>query len=554
MRKIGHHCDFLVLGGGAAGLSGALAARLERMDVLLAEKESWLGGATALSGGTIWLPGSHVLERAGIADSVDRGLHYLEGLASAAMDGIDRERMAAFVRESPNFARFLDDQGLALRHARGWSDYYAERPGGLAAGRTLYCDAFDLRDLGEAADWLAPGALFAVAHSIEVSRMALGVRSFEAAGAALRVALRSLRARLTGARLATRGKALVGRLLLAALRSGVVVWRGAPLRELTVRDGRVAGAILERGGERVEVVARQGVLLAAGGFARDAGLRAAYQAPLGIDATMAPAGDTGDGIKAARQGGAALAMMDQSWWVPGTKTPAGPMVHVWDRCFPHSLVVDVAGERYMDEAGPYMEVGQHMIARHKALGTDHSWLILESRHRSRYAFGMAPPMVTPADWLESGYMIRADSVARLAAAIAVPEARLHATLDRFNADARAGVDTDFGRGSKAISRYYGDRRVRPNPNLGPVEQAPFYAVRLYPGDVGTAGGVRTDADGRALDAALAPIEGLYAAGNNASGVFGPCYPGAGASIAPGMLFGARAARHAAQHAATRAVA
>src|SRR3546814_2044998 len=138
--------------------------------------------------------------------------------------------------------------------------------------------------------------------------------------------------------------------------------------------------------------------LGAGGLAREAGWRQGNQAPIGVDATMAPAGDTGDGIRAATDAGAAMAMMDQAWWVPGTKTPTGPMVHVWDRCFPHSLVVDVAGERYMDEAGPYMEVGQQMIARHAALGTDPSWLLLESRHRGRYDFGMAPPMVTPAGW------------------------------------------------------------------------------------------------------------------------------------------------------------
>jgi 3-oxosteroid 1-dehydrogenase len=212
------------------------------------------------------------------------------------------------------------------------------------------------------------------------------------------------------------------------------------------------------------------------------------------------------------------------------------------------MVVDVAGDRYMDEAGPYMEVGQRMIRRHAALGTDHSWLILESRHRNRYAFGMAPPMVTPAGWIESGYLIRAASLDQLASRIGVAADRLKATVARFNDGAKRGEDPDFGRGSKAISRYYGDARVRPNPNLGAIERAPFFAVRLYPGDVGTAGGIRTDEHGRALDRHLGPIAGLYAAGNAASGVFGPCYPGAGASIAPAMMFGLRAARHVAEQA------
>jgi 3-oxosteroid 1-dehydrogenase len=549
LRKSEHFCDFLVLGGGAAGLTGALAARLAGLDVLLAEKEAWVGGATALSGGTIWLPGSHILAQNGIADSREDGLRYLDALIGPDQDAIDRDRVTAFVREAPAFAAFLDEQGLALRHARGWSDYYAELPGGLDIGRTLYCDTFDLRELGADEALLAPGALFSAAHSIEVSKMALGVRSFEAARIALRVAARSVRAKATGARLATRGKALIGRMLRAVRRSGVDLWCGARLVELLVENERAVGAVLDRDGTRIRVVARKGILLATGGFARDALLRARYQAPVGIDATMAPGGDTGDGIRAARDAGATLSMMEEAWWVPGTKTPTGPMVHVWDRCFPHSLVVDTQGERYMDEAGPYMEVGQQMIARHAKLDTDHSWLILESRHRNRYSFGMAPPMITPAGWIESGFLIRAGSIEELAGQMDVEPDRLCATLDHFNRGARAGRDDRYGRGTKAISRYYGDWRVKPNPNLGPVEQPPFYAVRLYPGDVGTAGGVRTDAHGRVLDSNLRPIAGLYAAGNTASGIFGPCYPGAGASIAPGMLFGMQAARHAAQEAA-----
>ncbi len=546
MHKPDQECDFLVIGGGAAGLTGALAARLAGLHVILAEKEAWLGGASALSGGTIWLPANHVLKKAGVPDSPEAATRYLAELVRPEPDDVDRERMDAFVRESPALAVFLDQAGLRLRHARGWPDYYAELPGGVARGRALYCEAFDINELGEAADWLPPGALFASAHSIEVSKLALGVRSAGAALIAGRVMLRSLFARLRGRRLRTRGQALIGRLLLAARRAGVDIRPRAPLGELLVEDKRVVGALIAGEDGPVRVRARRGVLIATGGFARNAALRALHQAPVGTDATMAPAGDTGDGIAAAVAAGGGTALMDQAWWVPGTKTPAGPMLHVWDRCFPHSMVIDIAGERYMDEAGPYMEVGQRMIRRHAELGTDHSWLILESRHRRRYAFGMAPPMVTPDGWIEQGYLVRAGTLRQLAERISVPPDRLEASIRRFNRAAAAGTDADFGRGSKAISRYYGDARVRPNPNLGAIERPPFYAVRLYPGDVGTAGGVRTDAHGRVLDETLAPIAGLYAAGNAASGVFGPWYPGAGASIAPGMLFGMRAARHAAE--------
>lgn len=539
-------CDFLVLGAGGGGLVGALAAREAGLDVILSEKENWVGGATVLSGGTLWLLANSALEKAGVNDSLSEGRAYLSALIKPEPDAIDQTRIEAFIEDSDALANFLNRAGLELRHARGWSDYYAELPGGLECGRTLFAKPFDVNQLGTAAEWLPAAAMFSSANSPEVSKLALGTRSFASILIAIRVFFRSAMARIRGAKLRTRGQALIGRLLLAARAAGIEIWRKAPMEELILSDGRVVGALIRQDGRTIRVHARRGVLLTTGGFAHNPEMRLRYQAPVSTDNTMAPKGDTGDGIIAAEKAGASVAMMEESWWVPGTKTPSGPMVHVWDRCFPHSIIVDVNGQRYMDESGPYMETGQSMIRHHAKLGVDHSWIILEKRHRRRYAFGMAPPMVTPRGWLESGYLTQANSIGELADAINVPRDALTASIAHFNNQIADGNDHDFGRGSRAISRFYGDPSVKPNPNLGQVAQPPFYAIRIYPGDVGTAGGIRTDADGRALDDALQPIPGLYAAGNAACGIFGPWYPGAGASIAPSMLFARRAALAAAQ--------
>ena len=312
--------------------------------------------------------------------------------------------------------------------------------------------------------------LFAAAHSVEVPKLAIGMRSFESIFTGLRVFVRAVSARLRGAQFRTRGQALIGGLLRAAIVQNIDIWREAKIRDLLFVNGVVVGAVVERNGKSVQIGAAKGVVLASGGFARNAQLRKAHQAPVGIDVTMAPSGDTGDAIAIATRVGATTAFMEQSWWVPGTKTPNGPMLHVWDRCFPHSLIVDTRGERYMDEAGPSMEVGQQMIERYRALGVDHSWLILESRHRRRYAFGMAPPMITPREWFDSGYLLRADTVEALAARMEIDPAALIATLARFNTFVGAGEDLDFGRGSLPISRC---EQPLPFPSVDDVERWAF---------------------------------------------------------------------------------
>lgn len=534
-------CDILIVGSGG-GLAGALAAHDAGQDVLVIEKSAVTGGATALSGGTLWVFANRVSRAAGLGDSVELGLKHLTAIIPPGYPSASPARLEAYVRASGPLVDLLQRHGVALQHS-GWTDYYAEAPGGFVQGRTLHAAPFNAHDLGDAESWLRPTRMFLAANSVEVAVLALGARSLRTALVSARVVCRDLWARVRRVKLLTRGQALMGRILRGVLQAGVPIWRETRLVELIVENGAVVGAVVEREGKALRIGARKGVLLTAGGFAQNAAMRAAYQAPVGTDVSMSSPDDTGEGIEIGKAVGAATALMEESWWVPGTKTPSGPMLHVWDRCFPHSLIVDVKGLRYLNEAGPYMEVGQAMIKRHAALNTDHSWIILESRHRNRYAFGLAPPRLTPGDWLKSGYLKKGNTLEELAAQIAVEPAALRATVKHFNTMIGGGRDSDFARGETAYSRFYSDERVKPNGNLGAIENRPFYAAKIYPGDVGTAGGLLTDEFGRVLREDGAVIEGLYAAGNSSASVFGPMYPGAGASIAASMIFAMLAVEH-----------
>jgi 3-oxosteroid 1-dehydrogenase len=534
-------CDIVVVGAGG-GLVGALAARDAGEDVIVVEKSGVAGGSTALSGGTLWVFANSVARAAGLPDTVEKGIDHLKSIVPEGYPSASPARIEAYVRESASLVDLLQKHGTALQFS-GWTDYYAEATGGFVRGRTLHAAPIAQHDLGEWASWLRPTRLFLSANSVEVAKLALGARSVSTALVSVRVLARDLWARARRVKLLTRGQALMGRILRAAMRNGVTLWRNTPLVDLIVENGAVVGVSVMRENKLYRIGARKGVLLSAGGFARNETLRRMHQSPVGVDVTMSAPEDTGDAILVGEKHGAATALMEEAWWVPGTKPPGGPMLHVWDRCFPHSLVVDTTGRRYLNEAGPYMEAGQAMMRRHRELGTDHSWLILESRHRNRYAFGLALPRITPAEWLKTGYVKKADTLDDLAAAIGVDIGTLRGTVERFNAMVATGRDEDFGRGESSYSRFYSDTRVKPNGNLGAIERGPFYAIALYPGDVGTAGGLLTDEYARVLDVQNNPIPGLYAAGNNSASVFGPIYPGAGASIAASMIFSMIASRH-----------
>ncbi|HEY6798611.1 MAG TPA: FAD-binding protein, partial [Kineosporiaceae bacterium] len=303
---------------------------------------------------------------------------------------------------------------------------------------------------------------------------------------------------------------------------------------------RVIGVRVECRGEQVLLRARRGVILACGGFEHNEAMRRTYQAqPIGTAWTVGAGTNTGDGIVAGADLGAALDLMDEAWWGPTVPLAGGPYFCLAERTLPGCLIVNCAGHRFVNEAAPYVDVVHTMYERHTdAVPHVPSWLIADQRYRDRYLFGTLPPgKPIPRGWYRSGAVHKAGSLVDLAEAIGIPPDTLRATLERFNAFARTGVDEDHHRGDSAYDRYYGDPRNRPNPCLGVIDKPPFYAVRLVPGDLGTKGGLRTDDAARVLREDGSVVPGLYAVGNVSSAVMGRGYAGAGATLGPAMTFG-----------------
>jgi 3-oxosteroid 1-dehydrogenase len=536
--------DIVVVGAGMAGLTAALAAKAEGLDVLVVEKSEHVGGTSAWSGGVIWAPDNHLMRAAGVADSAADGLRYLEAVVGAATSTARKE---AYVRTIPEVLRFLERLGMEWVYADGAIDYYPEAPGGMGErGRSVNARMFDTRRLGDREGWFRPqkeGAVFPVvlAHYAEAPPMATMLRSPRGASVAAKVTGRTVWALLRRRRLVSLGQSLMARLLLLAFEQGVPIRRSAPATDLVVADGRVTGVVLD-GDERVS--ARHGVLLTAGGYARNTPMRKEFRDPASGDWSLVIPEDTGDLITAARRHGAAVDLMDEAIWTPVSMTPEGaPVAHLWERWLPHAIIVDGLGQRYVNESTSYMAVGQAMYDRDAQAPAIPSWLVIDARHRRRYPFGAALPGLTPRSWIESGYLKKAATLPELADQCGIPAAGLVATVERFNGFAAAGRDDDFGRGASRFDRYFHDPTVKPCPVLGSIEKPPFYAVAIYPGDVSTYGGLVTDEHARVLSTSGAVIDGLYAAGSTAASVCGHRYPGAGIAVGGAAAFGYLAARH-----------
>jgi len=538
--------DFIIIGSGAASVCAALVAQAAGKRALIVEKTNLFGGSTSMSGGVLWIPNSRQMHAAGVTDSYELARTYIDACVGDAGAASSPERRHAYLTEAPKAVEFVESHGMRLSYADGYSDYYeGRRPGGIARGRALEADLFDIRKLGSWADRLRPNYFGAPILVHEASDLSAAGRTWASKVAGMRLAWRLFRNR-TGARLVGCGAAVQGRMLQIALQHKVPIWLDTRVKGFVRTGNRVTGLVVEREGAETELTARHGVLLNSGGFARNLEMRQRYQPqPASIDWTNANPGDTGEMIEAAMAQGAAIALTDQAWWTPISLMPDGTRaLHPVDMSKPHSIMVDSSGRRYVNESGSYMEIGTAMYARHKSCPAVPSWLVLDSRHRKWYPWGAHLPGQTPEEWLTKGYMIRAESLDDLARQTQMDAATLRATVERFNGFARSGKDEDFGRGIGAYDRFYGDPSVKPNPNLGEISQPPFHAVRTYPGDVGTGGGLMTDEHARVLRDDRTPIEGLYATGNCTATIWGRCYPGPGVSIGGSMVFGYIAARHA----------
>lgn len=542
--------DLVVVGSGGGGMVAALAAADAGASVLVLEKRELIGGSTAMSGGVVWIPANPLLAADGIADSYDDAMAHFEEVVGDVGPASSPERRADFLTSGPEMVSFLQRLGVGFERCDGYSDYYSARKGGLDVGRSIEPVPWDGHRLGDLLEKLQPGLAAGVGLAVktnEVRTLAHWNRSLGAFLVAVRVVLRTWIAKLRRQALLTNGASLIGQMLEIATERGVPVWTDCGVTELVVEDGRVVGVVATKEGEPFTVRARRGVLLAAGGFAHNAEMRARYAPDRRAQPrwSIANPGDTGDAMQAAIELGAEVDLMDEAWWLPTPRGGKFGQTTLVDARFrPGAIFVDAEGHRFVNEANSYMEIGRAMYERDRTARAVPCWLVFDDGYRRRYSHGLSRPGKLPKGLIESGTLHRADTIAELAAECGIDPAGLVAEVERFNVSAAVGKDPDFGRGGSAYNRNMGDPGHRPNPSLGPLARAPYYAVEVVPSDIGTSGGLVSDADGRVLRAGGDPIEGLYATGNITATVMGRHYLGAGASIANTMVFGYRAARHA----------
>lgn len=556
--------DFLVVGSGAGALTSAIRAHDLGLDTLVVEKSAYYGGTSAMSGGSIWIPNNHQMAAHGISDSEEEALTYLRHLTRGE---VADERLQVFIRKGAEMLKYLEDRGdLRCQAVPMYSDYYPDAPGAKPGARTLEASRFDTLRLGRDLQQLRPphpacvtfGVIFSTAHDAYYSvrgdwRIYLSVMR-EMALYVLGFPLRGLSPRSTRV---TLGNALVAPLRLALKKRKVPLWLNSPAKALLVEDGRVAGAVIERNGQRVTVRARKGVLLATGGFEHNPVLRQRYlPAPTHTDWSAANKHNTGDALAMAAPLAPALALLDDAWWTPATRVPGSAPAHamVFEKSMPHSLFVNSRGERFTNESAPYIDVVNAMYAGHKPGQREAvpCWMIIDARYRKNTVIGGAiyPATMMPDAAIPKAYwdklIFRSDTLSGLAHRIGVDAQALQQTVMRFNRFAQTGIDEDFRRGANAADRYYSSPASKPNPNVGALEQAPFYAVRVVAGDIGTKGGLLTNAAAQVLREDGSVIEGLFACGNCSAAVMGRSYAGAGSTLGPAMTFGFVAAETAAR--------
>jgi 3-oxosteroid 1-dehydrogenase len=543
--------DFVVVGSGGGSMCAALYLQSLGKRCLILEKTDLVGGTTARSGGVMWIPNNPFMRRDGVADSYEQAATYLDSVLGEQPNapGATAARRHTYLTQAPRMLDFLVEKGIKLTRVSTWPDYYDDRPGGSVAGRTVVAELFNVNELGDWKQKLRPGFLMMPAMLEEALELPKYKRSWKARRLMLKVAGRTVLALLTRKRWVSAGNALQGRMLQAALRVGTDIRTDSPVSELIVENGAVTGVMTTRNGQPWRVGATLGVLVNAGGFAHNQRMRDQYQPGTSSAWSSAAPGDTGEMIEEMMRHGAAIAQMEemvgqQVTLAPGTENDDVKPSAQKMTAAPHAILVDQSGVRYMNEGGSYMAYCQGMLARNKTVPAVPSWAVFDSQYMRNYMLaGTMPGSRKPQRWYDENYLHKADSIEDLARQINVDTAALCATVDRFNGFVIRNYDADFHRGNRAYDRWLGDSFHRPSATLGAIVQAPFYAVPVVPGDVGTYGGVVTDEFARVLRTDGSVIAGLYATGVSTASVMGRCYPGAGSSVGPAFVWGYVAARH-----------
>ncbi len=559
MTNWDHTVDLLIVGSGAGAMTAALTAYDGGGSPLLIEKSDRYGGNSAMSGGGLWVPNNHLMEAAGIKDNPEDAWNYVKGTVG---DIVPEERRRAYLDTAPQLVKYLTEHSqVRLVSLPEYADYYPNVPGSRPGGRCVEPENFAAAALGdEFLKMREQNPQMLIMNRIFMTVLEARTLLTRAPGwIALTMKLMSRywfdlpwRLKSKRDRNLSMGNALIGMLRRSLMDRGVPLWLQTAARELIVEDGRVVGVVADKDGKQIRIRANKGVVLAAGGFEANQEMREKYLPnPTRAEWSCGNHANTGDAINLGLSVGAALDLMDDAWWGPTTLVPGEPhaRILVIEKSLPGSIMVNKRGERFVNEAAPYIDVVNAMYkANTAAAPCIPAYLVFDATYRKNYPCGPVLQASQQPDWMLPkalrNYFKKADTLEALAAQLGVDATTLKATVAKFNAYARAGKDLDFQRGETVFDRYYGDEKVKPNACLAPIETPPFYGLDTYPGELGTKGGLKTDSRAHVLTESGQPVAGLYAIGNCSASVMGHSYPGAGATIGPAMTFGYLAARDA----------
>lgn len=553
--------DVVVIGSGAGGLATAITARKHGLDVIVVEKEPVFGGTTAFSGGVLWVPGSAYNRKANPADTREAVETYMRAETG---NFYDADAVGMFLDNAPAAIDWFERETEVKFVPTLYPDYHPDQPGGVTIGRSILAAPFDIRALGKDMARLRPpletitfiGMMFNssnadLKHFFNATK---SLTSFAYVAKRLAIHIKELALYRRGTNV-TSGNALAARLAKSCFDLAIPIHTDTPARDLISDDaGRVTGVVVEMGGKPVRIAARRGVVLAAGGFPHDRARIAKAYPHLksgGEHVSPVPPGNTGDGVRLAESvgGDAPLRFTSTSAWMPVSKAPlsggrTGVFPHLLDRYKPGIIGVVKSGRRFCNESESYHDVGAAMIEACKGEPETAMWLIADQATIGKYGLGYVKPAPMPrGPFIKKGYLIKGDTLAELATNAGIDPAGLEATVAEYNLGAVQGEDRQFGRGSTAFNRYLADPEVKPNPCVAPIGKGPYYAVKVFMGDLGTFDGIRTTPVGEVLSGEDAVIPGLFAVGNDRASIMGGNYPGAGITLGPILTFGWVTGRH-----------
>lgn len=556
-------CDLVVVGSGAAGLSTAITARKRGLDVVVLEKEPVFGGTTALSGGVLWIPLSHHGRKQNPADTAQAVRTYLMRETGAFFD---ESAVQAFIDNGPKMVDFFERETAMRFVPTLYPDYHPDVEGGADIGRSILAQPYDIRGLGRDMARLKPplesitfiGMMFNSSNADlkHFFRITKSLASFVYVARRLASHVVEL-ARYGRAVHVTSGNALAARLAKSALDLGIPILTSTPARQVLIEEGRTVGVLAGEAGQRV--LARYGVVLAAGGFPHDV-KRIAQAYPHRQRGhqhlSPTPESNTGDGVRMAEAAGAVVDIRyrESAAWMPVTKVDfgngrTGVFPHLLDRYKPGVIGVLRTGLRFTNESNSYHDVGVALTRACEGMDETAMWLVCDRTALAKYGLGYVKPAPMPIGrFLRNGYLVQGRTLAELAAATGIDREGLERTIREYNGPAQSGEDPAFQRGRTSFNRYLADPEHRPNPCVAPIATAPFYAVKVVMGDLGTFDGIRTSAVGEVLKGDGSPIPGLYAVGNDRASIMGGNYPGAGITHGPNMTFGYVTANHIADQA------